>query len=99
MEKFNSVKRKVYFKICKRRENKNITKIIKNSMYVKQNINNESVIGYIKFIKDIDVPSRTLCKNIIIETYKAIKNSIDVEDSIKSDLRILLECKGISFVY
>ncbi|KEH91552.1 MULTISPECIES: hypothetical protein [Clostridium] len=99
MGKFNSVKRKIYFKICKRRENKNITKIIKNSMYVKQNINNESVIGYIKFINEIDIPSRNLCKNIIIETYKEIKKNINVKDSLKSDLRILLECKGVSFIY
>ncbi|KGM96685.1 transcription factor [Clostridium novyi A str. 4552] len=99
MKRFNGIKHKIYLKIYKRIEKKNTARIVKNSIYVKQNINNENVIGYIKFIKDIDIPSRTLCKNIIIETYKAIKNNIDVEDSIKSDLRILLECKGISFVY
>lgn len=98
MKKLNIIKKKIYFRIYKRNENKNIIRIIKNSIYVKQNISNEIVIGYIKFINEIDIPDRILCKNIIIETYKKIKESSVIKDNIKSDLRMLLEFKGVSFI-
>ncbi|MCD3362785.1 transcription factor, partial [Clostridium botulinum D/C] len=35
----------------------------------------------------------------IIDVYKSIKDSENIKDNLKSDLRILLGCKGITFVY
>ncbi|KEI01107.1 transcription factor [Clostridium botulinum D/C] len=80
-------------------KDKNTKKIIKYSICVKENITNENVVKYIRFIKNIDIPNTILCKSAIIDVYKSIKDSENIKDNLKSDLRILLGCKGITFVY
>ena len=51
------------------------------------------------FNEYIEVPNNIMCKNIMIETYKLVKDSRDINDSLKADLRMLLECKGVNFLY
>ncbi|EES90495.1 MULTISPECIES: hypothetical protein [Clostridium] len=79
--------------------NKKTRKILKYSICIRENITNDNVAKYIKFIKDIDIPNITLCKSAIIDVYKAIKDNENIQDDLKSDLRILLGCKGITFIY
>ncbi|MFU0824983.1 transcription factor [Clostridium sp.] len=80
-------------------EKRAVEKIMKYSMELEENLTNKNVARYIRFIEDIDVPNKIMCKNIIIETYKLVKDSTDIDDSLKADLRILLECKGVNFLY
>ncbi|WP_231148366.1 transcription factor [Clostridium botulinum] len=80
-------------------KDKNTRKIVMYSICVKRNITNENVVKYIRFIKNIDIPNRILCKSTIIDVYKSIKDSENIKDNLKSDLRILLGCKGITFIY
>ncbi|MGY0374969.1 transcription factor [Clostridium sp. JNZ J1-5] len=80
-------------------EKRTMKAIIKNTMELESDLTNMKVIKYLQFIQSIEVPSKTLCKNVIIEGYKLIKDSDNISDKLKADLRILLECKGVSFVY
>lgn len=80
-------------------EKRTVNAIIKNTMELESDLTNMKVIKYLRFIQSIEVPSKTLCKNVIIEGYKMIKDSDNISDKLKADLRILLECKGVSFVY
>ena len=61
-------------------EKRAIEKIMKYSMELEENLTNKNVARYIRFIQDIEVPNKIMCKNIIIETYKLVKDSIDIND-------------------
>jgi hypothetical protein len=93
------VKDKVKFIKAHEEEKRAIEKIMKYSMELEENLTNKNVARYIRFIEDIEVPNKIMCKNIIIETYKLVKDSTDITDSLKADLRMLLECKGVNFLY
>jgi len=80
-------------------ERKTLDKIIKNTMELETDLNNLKVIQYLQFIQSIEIPNKILCKNIIIEGYKIIKDSKEIDEKIKGDLRFVLECKGVSFLY
>lgn len=81
------------------KEKKAMKEIVKYTMELEENLTNKNVIQYIQSMKNIDIPNKIMCKNIIIEAYKLVKDNKDINDDLKADLRMLLECKGVSFVY
>ncbi|KOA21485.1 hypothetical protein CLHOM_01560 [Clostridium homopropionicum DSM 5847] len=80
-------------------QRRTLEKIIKNTMELDNNLCNLKAIQYLQFIQSVEIPDKTLCKNIIIEGFKMIKDSKEIDDRIKGDLRFVLECKGVSFLY
>lgn len=95
----SKINHKIKFIKAKREDEKHTQKILENTIELKNNITNKNVINYIIFINNIDIPNKILCKNIISDVYKLIKNSDNINQQLKVDLRILLECKGVSFIY
>jgi len=83
----------------KEQEKRTIQKIIKNTIQLENNLTTINVIKYLQFIQSIDIPNKTICKNVIIEGFKLVRDCEEINDKLKADLRILLECKGVSFVY
>lgn len=83
----------------KEQKKRTIQKIIKNTIELENNLTTINVIKYLQFIQSIDIPNKTICKNVIIEGFKLVRDCEDINDKLKADLRILLECKGVSFVY
>jgi hypothetical protein len=83
----------------KEHEKNTIQKILKNTMELENNLTNINTIRYLQFIQSIDIPDKIMCKNVIIEGFKLVKDCEKISDKLKADLRILLECKGVSFIY
>lgn len=80
-------------------EKRTIQKILKNTIELENNLTNINVIKYVQFIQSIEIPDKTICKNVIIEGFKLVRDCDDISDKLKADLRIILECKGVSFIY
>lgn len=93
------IKNKIKFIKAKKNDQKQTQRILENTIELKNNITNKNVINYIMFIKNINIPNKILCKSIIIDVYKLIKDSENINQQLKVDLRMLLECKGVSFIY
>lgn len=80
-------------------EKKIIKKLIKNTVKLEENLNNKKVSEYIELIRDIQIPNKVICKNIIKNGYELVKSSENVDDKLKLELRIVLEGKGIVVLY
>ena len=93
------VKNKMKTIRAREQEKRTIQKIIKNTMELENNLTNINVIRYVQFIQGINIPDKMICKNVIIEGFKLVRDCNDISDKLKADLRIILECKGVSFIY
>ncbi|MCY6369095.1 transcription factor [Clostridium ganghwense] len=80
-------------------EKRIIKKLIKNTVNLEENLTNEKVTEYIEFVRQIKIPNKVMCKNIARDGYDMVKASENIEDNLKSNLRTILECKGVRELY
>lgn len=87
-------------KIRTEEEEKKITeKLIKNTVKLEGDLNNKKVSEYIELIRNIQIPNKVICKNIIKNGYDLVEASENVDDKLKLELRMVLESKGIEVLY
>lgn len=83
-------------RIRKEQQEKNIMeKILKKTLKLEKTLNNKVVAEYIDFIYGLDIPNKSICKNMILNGYELIYNDKRIDNDLKERLEKLIYNKGI----
>lgn len=80
-------------------EKKTIERIVRNTLNLEKNLTNDKVEKYIEFVRNLSIPNKMVCKNIILNGYDLIKSNSNIDENLKKQFRIILEVKGFKMIY